>query len=85
MISLIKLLPMKVKFKGLIVGVGSSIFTAASFIVVGFAIVTIGLFNLILATILELLVLAYSRVVLVMSHGRNTRIDLTPGFQSLRQ
>ena len=53
---------MKAKLKSLFVGVGSSLFAIASFVVFGWAIVFFGLFNLILVTVLELIVQANNKV-----------------------
>jgi hypothetical protein len=47
---------MKTKLKSLIVGVGSAMFAIACYFVFGWAIVVIGLFNLILVTLLEIIV-----------------------------
>ena len=66
---------MKAKLKSLLVGVGSSLFAIACFVVFGWAIVFFGLFNLILVTILELIVQTNNKVkrMRLMSH---TRLDL---------
>ena len=78
---------MKVKFKDLLVGCGSSIFAAVSFVIISCVMITFGSFSIILATLFELIMQTKMKVRAMWAlTGRieNLRINLAFSLPKLK-